>query len=80
MRVEVSADGSASWNDAELEAQSNAHAWQRWQFEWDVTQPGTYELCCRATDAAGERQPTEAYWTARGMGNNAVHRVVVIVD
>jgi DMSO/TMAO reductase YedYZ molybdopterin-dependent catalytic subunit len=80
VRVEVSAAGGLSWNDAELESQSNPYAWQSWQFEWDATQPGTYELCCRATDASGERQPTEAHWTARGMGNNAVHRVVVIVD
>jgi sulfane dehydrogenase subunit SoxC len=80
VQVELSADGGASWNDAELESQSQTHAWQGWRFEWDATQPGRYELCCRATDAAGNRQPTDAFWTARGMGNNGVHRVAVIVD
>ncbi|MER3421654.1 MAG: sulfite oxidase, partial [Chloroflexota bacterium] len=41
--------------------------------------PGTYELCCRATDSAGNVQPLTQYWTARGMGNNAVQRVPVEV-
>jgi sulfane dehydrogenase subunit SoxC len=80
MRVEVSTDGGWSWDDAQLESQSSPHAWQSWRFQWHPTDAGTYELCCRATDAAGERQPTWAYWTARGMGNNAIHRVPVIVE
>ncbi len=80
VRVEVSTNGGAAWHAAELEPPSSMHAWQSWSFEWHATQPGMHELCCRATDAAGECQPTEAYWTARGMGNNEVHRVQVIVD
>jgi DMSO/TMAO reductase YedYZ molybdopterin-dependent catalytic subunit len=79
VRVEVSGDGGTSWAEAELEPPSSPHAWQAWRWSWHAEQPGPYELCCRATDAAGNRQPTEAHWTARGMGNNAVQRVVVIV-
>jgi DMSO/TMAO reductase YedYZ molybdopterin-dependent catalytic subunit len=78
-RVDVSANGGLSWAPAELETQSCPHVWQAWRFEWDAALPGAYELCCRATDAAGNQQPLEAYWTARGMGNNAVHRVQVLV-
>ena len=78
-RVEVSADGGASWGDAQVEPQSSQYVWQAWRLEWHAEHPGTYELCCRATDATGACQPTDAHWTARGMGNNAVHRVVVIV-
>jgi DMSO/TMAO reductase YedYZ molybdopterin-dependent catalytic subunit len=80
VRVEVSADGGATWEDAHVEPQSSAHAWQPWRFTIEFAQRGPLELCCRATDATGARQPTEPYWTARGMGNNAVHRVPVIVD
>jgi hypothetical protein len=36
-------------------------------------------LCCRAEDAAGNIQPLEQFWTARGMGNNTVQRVRVQV-
>jgi DMSO/TMAO reductase YedYZ molybdopterin-dependent catalytic subunit len=80
VHVDVSADAGATWADAEVALPSGAHEWQAWRFEWDAVQPGTYELCCRATDAAGNRQPVAAHWTARGMGNNAVHRVQVVVD
>jgi sulfane dehydrogenase subunit SoxC len=79
VRVEVSADAGGSWADAEVERQPSQHVWQSWQHEWNAEQPGMYELCCRATDGTGDCQPTQAFWTARGMGNNAVHRVVVIV-
>jgi sulfane dehydrogenase subunit SoxC len=78
-RVDVSVDGGSSWAPAELEPQRSPHVWQGWRSEWDAALPGKYELCCRATDAAGSQQPLNAYWTARGMGNNEVHRVSVIV-
>jgi len=77
--VEVSTNGGSSWAPAELEPQARPHVWQAWRFDWDATRRGSYELCCRAKDAAGCQQPLEAYWTARGMGNNAVHRVRVLV-
>ena len=42
-------------------------------------QPGDYELCCRATDGAGNTQPLEAPWNLGGYANNEVHRVPVVV-
>ena len=78
-RVTVSADGGESWAQAELSQPSAANAWQEWHFIWTAEQPGVYELCCRAEDAAGNIQPLEQFWTARGMGNNAVQRVRVQV-
>jgi len=78
-RVEVSVDGGASWNDAEVSPPPGVHAWQAWRYAWDASRAGEYELCCRAHDRAGNVQPVEQYWTARGMGNNAVHRVRVLV-
>jgi hypothetical protein len=44
-----------------------------------VASPGTYELCSRATDAAGNTQPMEAPWNTGGYANNAVQRVPVTV-
>src|SRR5262245_40133789 len=52
VRVEVSADGGASWDDAELEPAGPAFAWQGWRYEWDAT-PGEHGLCCRATHTRG---------------------------
>ncbi len=40
---------------------------------------GDYELSLRATDGAGNVQPTGANWNREGVQNNAVQRVRVVV-
>jgi sulfane dehydrogenase subunit SoxC len=78
--VEVSADGGASWADAELEPDSLGRwAWRSWCFTWDAT-PGEHELCCRARDDAGNVQPLDPPWNLGGYANNAVQRVPVTVS
>ncbi|HEY4638172.1 MAG TPA: hypothetical protein VIH23_07910, partial [Burkholderiales bacterium] len=62
----------------QLAAAPATHAWQRWRASWDAV-PGERELACRATDAAGNVQPLEPPWDVTGFGNNAVHRVAVLV-
>jgi DMSO/TMAO reductase YedYZ molybdopterin-dependent catalytic subunit len=76
--VEVSTDGGRSWRTARLDGQPSPWAWAGWSFAWEAT-PGTYELCSRATDAAGNTQPTEPPWNTGGYANNAVQRVPVTV-
>lgn len=78
-RVEVSADGGDSWSDARLGPQLSQWSWRRWEWDWDASEPGEYELCCRATDAAGNSQPLEAPWNLGGYLNNEVQRVPVAV-
>jgi sulfane dehydrogenase subunit SoxC len=77
-RVEVSADGGSTWRTAELGGAVSPHAWRSWSFEWDA-QPGTFELCCRAADGAGNEQPLQPSWNLGGFSNNAVQRVSVEV-
>ncbi len=77
--VSVSADGGATWADADLEPPTSAHAWQAWRWVWSAETPGPHELCSRARDTAGQEQPVQPFWTARGMGNNAIQRVPVVV-
>ena len=77
--VDVSSDGGATWHPAELGPAAARHAWRRWTFEWRPEAAGDYELCCRATDSAGNRQPTEVPWNLGGYANNAVQRVPVTV-
>ena len=77
--VEVSSDGGATWQPAELGPPSAPHAWRRWTFQWLPKAAGDYELCCRATDSAGNRQPTAAPWNLGGYANNAVQRIAVTV-
>ncbi len=73
--VEVSADGGASWSRARLGPPSSAWAWRGWEWDWELTEPGDYELCCRATDDAGNTQPLDPPWNLGGYSNNSVHRV-----
>ena len=79
-RVEFSADGGLTWDDAGLDEPLGPYAWVRWSYEWDA-RAGEYELCVRATDVAGETQPllTEAVWNFGGYGINVVQRVQVSV-
>jgi len=79
VRVEFSDDGGATWRDVSLEPRSSKHAWVRWTCRWDATTPGERELCVRATDSAGNRQPLDQRWNVEGVENNAVQRVKVVV-
>jgi sulfane dehydrogenase subunit SoxC len=79
-RVEFSADGGATWADADLGEVSGRHGWSAWSFAW-AAEPGDHELCVRATDAAGNVQPLDGgeAWNVGGYGVNPVQRVAVRV-
>ena len=77
--VEVSIDGGSTWVRARLDPpELGDWAWQGWRFEW-IAKPGEHELCCRATDVAGNQQPLRPEWNLGGYANNAVQRVRVLV-
>jgi DMSO/TMAO reductase YedYZ molybdopterin-dependent catalytic subunit len=78
-RVEVSVDGGDTWADAELGDAVSPYGWSGWRFAWDA-RSGDHDLCSRASDAAGNTQPTEAEWNTGGYCNNAVQRVSVTVS
>src|SRR6202521_2579879 len=77
-KVQVSANGGKSWEDAELGPSVSEFAWRSWRYVWQAV-PGEFELCCRAADASGNVQPLTTIWNAQGMCNNAVQRVKVVV-
>jgi len=70
-RVEVSADGGASWAPADVGPRVD-WSWQRFALKWTPPGPGAYTLVPRAVDAAGAVQPLDA-------ARNAAHRVPVTV-
>jgi DMSO/TMAO reductase YedYZ molybdopterin-dependent catalytic subunit len=80
-RVEFSSDGGDTWEEAKLGEPLGPHAWQPWFYEWEANEPGEYELCVRATDAAGNGQPldSEEIWNVGGYGVNVVQRVPALV-
>lgn len=77
-RVEVSVDGGRTWRDAELDPPRYSYTWQAFRFEWDA-QPGVHRLRSRATDEAGNIQPTTPEWNLQGLGNNVVSHIDVVV-
>ncbi len=58
-KVEVSVDDGNVWNSALLVDPGFEHAWQRWEYWWTPHVSGQYTLRSRATDAAGNVQPSE---------------------
>jgi len=81
-RVEFSADGGRTWADARLAPAASEHGWCGWSYRWDAASRGEFELCARATDAAGNTQPLQPDdgWNVGGYAVNAIQRVSVRVD
>ena len=80
-RVEFSPNGGRTWDDAVLGEPVGGYGWRAWSYEWNAWEPGEYELCTRATDAAGNTQPLDAseVWNVGTYGINTVQRVPVFV-
>ena len=72
-------DDGVSWATADLGDAVSAYAWRSWRYAWDATTPGEYELSLRATDGAGNVQPTEQNWNCEGVQNNCTQSVSVVV-
>jgi sulfite oxidase len=80
-RVDVTADGGASWTTARLLDDEGPWAWRRWEASLEL-EPGERELAVRAFDTAANTQPERpaSVWNPGGYVNNAWHRVRVAVE
>jgi DMSO/TMAO reductase YedYZ molybdopterin-dependent catalytic subunit len=59
-RVELSTDGGARWEPAQLLGESVPYAWRLWEYYWRTpAEPGMHLLMARATDARGDVQPMQ---------------------
>jgi DMSO/TMAO reductase YedYZ molybdopterin-dependent catalytic subunit len=79
VRVEVSADGGASWQDAQLAAHRARYAWRLWNFKWKAPNSGDFVIAARATDSQGRTQPSAPVWNPSGYLNNAIDQVRIHV-
>jgi len=60
MKVEISSDDGATWNEAKLLGESKPNAWRLWEFNWKTpARAGKATLVARATDSNGRTQPIE---------------------
>jgi DMSO/TMAO reductase YedYZ molybdopterin-dependent catalytic subunit len=78
-QVEVSTDGQRTWSAAQLVPGEGPLAWRRWEFNWTASAGGPATLAARATDTAGNVQPTSVAWNKFGYLMNAIvsHDVIV---
>jgi len=56
-KVEVSTDGGFTWHRGNIVGPQAPYSWVLWEYLWHVSQPGKYELMCRATSDSGQSQP-----------------------
>ena len=78
VKVEISADGGASWNPASLGREQARFAWRLWSYEWKAKR-GEFTIFSRASDSQGRVQPATAVWNPSGYLYNAVDQVKVHV-
>ncbi|MFI5415297.1 MAG: sulfite oxidase [Candidatus Lutacidiplasmatales archaeon] len=71
--------GTAEWRLATILGPTAPHAWVRWEIPLEFDRPGYYVLRTRATDERGDTQPMRADWNFRGVANNSIHAVPLIV-
>lgn len=71
-RVEISADGGSTWAEALLEGENQALALSRFRLPW-LWEGGPAVLQSRATDSAGNVQPTRAVVLAQYDAANRYH-------
>jgi DMSO/TMAO reductase YedYZ molybdopterin-dependent catalytic subunit len=78
-RVDVSADDQRTWSQARLIRGDGPLAWTRWEYRWSPSSGGSVKLSVRATDSAGNVQPSDVEWNKFGYQMNAVvtHQVNV---
>ncbi|BBY29117.1 sulfite oxidase [Mycolicibacterium sediminis] len=79
-RVDVSADGGATWRPAELSASRGPWAWRFWSFTVDLVD-GTVDVVARAWDDRGglQSESTAALWNPKGYANYSWPRRRIVV-
>jgi sulfite oxidase len=80
VKVEISADGGATWSLAKLGHDQSHYAWRLWSYDWKPGKAGDYTIQSRATDSQGRIQPATPVWNPSGYLYNAVDQVKIHVS
>jgi sulfite oxidase len=79
LKVDVSMDNGSSWFPAKLGKERQRYAWQSFEYEFDISRPGSYLLMSRATDDKGNVQPIAPQWNPSGYLWNVIDKVRINV-
>jgi len=77
--VLISADGGATWQQAELSGKASEFCWQLWNAQVKVT-AGTDRLLLKAYDTSGNFMPQRVPWNAKGYLQNSWYTLPVKVS
>ena len=78
-KIELATDGGRNWHDVDF-SPGGRYEWVSWRASVELSQPGTAELTCRATDTQGKTQPAQRdAERLDGYGQNWYHRVQLLV-
>jgi sulfite oxidase len=77
LKVDVSMDNGSAWFQAKLGKERERYAWQSFEYEFDISRPGSYLLMSRATDDKGNVQPVAPQWNPSGYLWNEIDKVRV---
>ncbi|HSB10713.1 MAG TPA: molybdopterin-dependent oxidoreductase [Blastocatellia bacterium] len=75
-KVEVSTDGGAQWEQAEIKPALSPISWLLWQKRWSPRQPGKHRVMVRATDGRGEIQSSNSAPPAPS-GSTGYHMIII---
>jgi DMSO/TMAO reductase YedYZ molybdopterin-dependent catalytic subunit len=79
-KVDVSMDNGSTWFPARLGKERERYAWQSFEYEFNLAQPGSYLLMARATDDQGNVQPVAPQWNPSGYLWNVIDKVRINVE
>lgn len=79
-KVEVSMDNGSTWFPAKLGKERERYTWQSFEYEFNITAPGSYLLMARATDDKGNVQPIAPQWNPSGYLWNVIDKVRINVE
>jgi DMSO/TMAO reductase YedYZ molybdopterin-dependent catalytic subunit len=77
--VDVSTDGGATWERAQIRRGGHREAWTQWAFPWHAPTRGSHVVMARATDVRGRQQPLVTPYNDNGYFFDAVVRHPVTI-
>lgn len=78
-KMELSTDGGKTWRQAKLNGRRTQYGWRLWQFDWRPAE-GKYLLMARATNEAGQTQPTQQQWNPPGYLWNVAQPIDITIS
>lgn len=79
VKLELSSDQGKTWKASQLQTANHSGGWQEFRDSLEINTPGTYRIWSRATDLAGNIQPSELKWNPGGYARNSVDEVQISV-